>query len=327
MKSLWKYAAGIALAGIGMGMGVTALHAQDYPNHTIKLIVPAGAGTSTDLVARLVGEGLNRELKQTVVVENKTGASGNIAHEFVAKAPADGYTLILTNTGPASINKSLYRKINFDPVKDFTPIATVGYTPTLLVVKADAPWKTMADLVAYARQNPDKVSYASAGNGTTGHLAGELVKSMSNTKMTHVPYKEGAQAVTSVIGGQTDFMFYHPAVIMPQINAGKLRALGLSSMARSPAAPGVVPLAEQGFPGFDLIGWWAVSATANLPPAVQARLVEATDKVVRSAEFQAKLAGIGIDPLIMSQPDYARYMVSELDKWGRVVKLSGAQVD
>lgn len=315
------------LAAATLVIGVLSAHAQDFPTKPVRLIVPAGAGTSTDIVARMMGDGLSRELGQPVVVENKTGASGNIAHEFVARATPDGYTLILTNTGPLSINKSLYSKINFDPVKDFTPIATIGYTPTLLLVRADAPWKTMAELVQYARQNPDKVTYASAGNGTTGHLAAELVKSMSGTKMTHVPYKEGAQAVTSVIGGQTDFMFYHPAVAMPQIQAGKLRALGLSSKARSTAAPGVVPLAEQGFAGFDLVGWWALSATGNLPPAVTTRLVQASEKVIKSPEFQAKLAGVGIEPLLMSQPDYSKFVVTELDKWSKVVLLSGARVD
>lgn len=304
-----------------------AATAQEFPNKPLRLIVPAGAGTSTDIVARMMGDGLARELGQPVVVENRTGASGNIAHEFVAKAPADGYTLILTNTGPLSINKSLYKKINFDPVKDFTPLTTIGYTPTLLLVRHDAPWKNVGELVQFARQNPDKVSYASAGNGTTGHLAGELLKSMSATKMVHVPYKEGAQAVTSVIGGQTDFMFYHPAVAMPQIQAGKLRALGLSSKAPSPAAPGVRPLADQGFPGFDLTGWWAVAAPANLPASVMTRLVQAGDKVVKSPEFQAKLTGMGIDPLVMNQPEFARYVGSELEKWSKVVQLSGAQVD
>lgn len=315
------------LAATALTAAALGAHAQDFPSKALRLVVPAGAGTSTDIVARVMGEGLARELGQPVVVENKTGASGNIAHEFVAKAPADGYTLILTNTGPMSINKSLYSKINFDPVKDFTPIAAIGYTPTLLLVRADAPWKTVAELVQHAKQNPDKVTYASAGNGTTGHLAGELVKAMSGTKMTHVPYKEGAQAVTSVMGGQTDFMFYHPAVAMPQIQAGKLRALGLSSKARSTAAPGVRPLAEQGFPGFDLIGWWALSATGNLPPAVTARLVQASEKVVKSPEFQARLAGVGIEPLAMTQPEYAQFVVTELDKWSKVVQLSGARVD
>ena len=184
-----------------------------------------------------------------------------------------------------------------------------------------------AELVQYAKDNPDKVTYASAGNGTTGHLAGELVKAMSNTKMVHVPYKEGAQAVTSVIGGQTDFMFYHPAVAMPQIQAGKLRALGLNSVAKSPAAPGVKPLDEQGFPGFDLTGWWAVAGPASLPTAIMQKLVQAGDKVVKSGDFQTRLAAVGIDPLVMTQPEFARFAASELEKWGGVVRLSGAQVD
>jgi len=305
----------------------TGVSAQEFPSKPLRLIVPAGAGTSTDIVARIMGEGLSRELGQPVVIENKTGASGNIAHEFVAKAPADGYTLILTNTGPLSINKALYKRLNFDPVRDFTPLTMIGYTPTLMLVQAGAPWTSASDLVAYAKQNPEKVTYASAGNGTTGHLAGELVKAMSGAKMVHVPYKEGSQAVTSVIGGQTDFMFYHPAVAMPLIQSGKLRALGLSSKVPSPAAPGVRPLADQGFPDFDLTGWWAVAAPTNLPEPVAAKLLQAGDRVVRSPEFQAKLAGMGIDPLVMSQAEFSRYVISELDKWGKIVKLANAQVD
>ena len=312
---------------LAVAAGPLAAIAQEFPARPLRLVVPAGAGTSTDIVARMMGEGLTRELGQPVVVENRTGASGNIAHEFVAKAAADGYTLILTNTGPLSINKALYKKLNFDPVKDFTPLTMIGYTPTLMLVRPGASWQTVGELVRYAKQNPDKVSYASAGNGTTGHLAGELVKAMSGTKMVHVPYKEGAQAITSVIGGQTDFMFYHPAVAMPQIQAGKLRALGLSSKAPSAVAPGVLPLADQGFSGFDLTGWWAVAAPAHVPASVTARLVQAGDKIVNSAEFHAKLSSMGIEPLVMSQPEFAQYVVSELNKWSQVVRLSGAQVD
>ena len=315
-------AAALTLAGASTGTV-----AQDFPGKPLRLIVPAGAGTSTDMVARLMGDGLSKELGQTVVVENRAGASGNIAHEFVAKAPADGYTLILTNTGPLSINKSLYRKINFDPVRDFTPLTMIGYTPTLMLVRQDAPWRTIGELVQFAKQNPDKVTYASAGNGTTGHLAGELVKAMSGTKMLHVPYKEGAQAVTSVMGGQTDFMFYHPAVAMPQVQAGKLRALGLSSKVPSPAAPGVQPLAGQGFPDFDLTGWWALAAPAHLPAPVMTRLVQAGDRVVKSPEFVGKLKTMGVDPLVMTQPELAHYVTTELEKWSKVVQLAGAQVD
>lgn len=312
-----------------LALAITPLGAvaQDYPSKPLRLIVPAGAGTSTDLVARLVGEGLSRELGQPLVVENRTGASGNIAHELVAKAPPDGYTLILTNTGPLSINKSLYKKINFDPVRDFTPLTMIGYTPTLLLMRRDAPWQSVAELVQFAKENPGKVTYASAGNGTTGHLAGELLKAMSGTTMVHVPFKEGGQAVTSVVGGQTDFMFYHPAVAIPMIQSGKLRALGLSSKAASQAAPGVRPLAEQGFPGFDLTGWWGLAAPANLPPNVVSKLVQAGDRVVGAPEFKAKLLIMGIEPLQMTQAEFARYVSSELEKWSRVVQLSGAQMD
>ncbi|CAN5183170.1 tripartite tricarboxylate transporter substrate binding protein [soil metagenome] len=314
------------LAGL-LSLPGTPVLAQDYPSKPIHLIVPAGAGTSTDLIVRLFGDGLARELKQPVIVENKTGASGNIAHEWVARAAPDGYTLIGTNTGPLSINKALYSKLPFDPIKDFTPIAFLGYTPTLLVVRSDAQWKTLAELIDYASRNPGKVTYASAGNGTTGHLAGELLKSMSKTDMTHIPYKEGAQAVASVLGGQTDFMFYHPAVIMPYVTGGKMRALGLSSIARSAAAPGIVPLAEQGYAGFDLTGWWGIAAPSGTSAALVGRLVEASQKVIKSAPFVAQLANMGIEPLEMTQPQFAQYAVTELDKWSGIVKLSGAHVD
>ncbi|RTZ43210.1 tripartite tricarboxylate transporter substrate binding protein [Candidimonas sp. SYP-B2681] len=323
MKKLFFSVASCAL----LAMYALTARADSYPDRAIQLVVPAGAGTTTDLIARQFGSELSKVLDQTIVVQNKPGASGNIAHAYVAQAGADGYTLVLGNTGPLAINPALYTDLPFDPIKNFTPIVMLGYTPTLLVVKAESPWNSVKDLIASAKQSPNKLSFSSAGNGTTGHLASELLKSMSKTQMLHVPYKQGTQAVTAVIGGDVDFMFYHPAVVMPLIKAGKLKALGVSSAARTATDPSIVPLDAAGFPGFDLTGWFTVNAPSGLPANVLSRLVDASEKVVASPDFLARLTTVGIEPLKMDHVELTRYMTTELEKWNQVVKLSGAKVD
>ncbi|MEP7100229.1 MAG: tripartite tricarboxylate transporter substrate-binding protein, partial [Burkholderiales bacterium] len=211
---------------------VGAAHAQDGP---VKMIVPFGPGTTTDTIARVVAEGLGRELKQTVIVDNRAGAGGTVGSDMVAKAAPDGRTIVMGTVGTHAINASLFRKMPYDTLRDFAPVAFIGYTPTLLVVRANSSVKSLKDLTALAAR-PEGVTFASAGNGTSGHLAGELLAQRLGGRMIHVPYKEGAVAMTSVMSGQADFMFYRPAAVMPQIRAGKLRAIGASGAVRSSAA-------------------------------------------------------------------------------------------
>ncbi|KQW35515.1 tripartite tricarboxylate transporter substrate binding protein [Rhizobacter sp. Root404] len=300
-----------------------AAHAQDG---AVKMIVPFGPGTTTDTIARVVAEGLGKELKQTVVVDNRAGAGGSVGTDQVAKAAPDGKTLVMGTVGTHAINAALFRKLPYDTLRDFAPVAFVGYTPTLLVVGANSPIKSLKDLAALAAR-PDGVTFASAGNGTSGHLAGELLAQRLGGRMIHVPYKEGAVAMTSVMAGLADFMFYHPAAVMPQIKAGKLRALGASGAVRSSAASDVPTLMEQGLKDFDLVAWFMLYAPAATPPATLAQLRGASAAALASSEVATRLREQGVEQRAMRADEMAPFNKVELGKWAELVKRSGAQVD
>ena len=300
--------------------------AQDFPSRPVKLVVPFGPGTTTDIVSRVFAEALAKPLGQAVVVENKSGAGGNIGADLVAKAPADGYTIVMGTVGTHAINPGLYRKMPYDALRDFAPIGFAGYTPTLLVVAANSPLKSLKDLQAQAAR-PGGVSFASAGNGTSGHLAGELLKARLGGEMVHVPYKEGGLALSDVMAGQVQFMFYHPAAVLPQIKAGKLRALGVSSAKRSAAAPEVASIVEQGFGDFDLVAWFMLYAPAATPAPVLAKLRDAVNQAVGNPEVRARLAAQGLEVPALKPDELAAFGRVEIAKWSELVKRSGAQVD
>jgi tripartite-type tricarboxylate transporter receptor subunit TctC len=299
--------------------------AQDFPSRPVKLVVPFGPGTTTDIIARVFAEALAKPLGQVVVVENKAGAGGNIGADFVAKAPPDGYTIVMGTVGTHAINPGLYRKMPYDALKDFAPIGFAGYTPTLLVVAANSPLKSLKDLQAQAAKGG--VSFASAGNGTSGHLAGELLKARLGGEMVHVPYKEGGMAMSDVMAGQVQFMFYHPAAVLPQVKAGKLRALAVSSAKRSAAAPDVATVSEQGFGEFDLVAWFMLYAPAATPAPALAKLRDAVSQAVANPEVKAKLAAQGLEVPALKPDELAAFGRVEIAKWSELVKRSGAQVD
>lgn len=309
-----------AAAALPAGLALPTF-AQDG---TLRLVVPFGAGTTTDIVSRVVAEGLGKALQQTVVVENRAGAGGSTGSDGVAKSAPDGRTIVMGTVGTHAINASLFRKLPYDPLKDFAPLALVGFTPTLLVVSGESPAKSLRDLAALAAR-PEGVTFASAGNGTSGHLAGEMLAQRLGGKMVHVPYKEGAMAMTSVIGRQVDFMFYHPAAVNPQIRAGKLRALGASGAQRSAAAPDVQTLQEQGVRDFDLVAWFMLYAPAATPPATLERLRRAAASAL--AEAAPKLQEQGVEQRPLRPEQLVAFNKAELDKWGELVKRAGAQVD
>jgi len=308
-------AAALALAG--------AAGAQDGP---VKMVVPFGPGTTTDTVARVVAEALGRALRQPVIVDNRAGAGGSLGTDQVAKSAPDGKTLVMGTVGTHAINTALFRKLPYDALRDFAPVAFIGYTPTLLVVGATSPAKSLKDLTALAAR-PEGVTFASAGNGTSGHLAGELLAQRLGGRMIHVPYKEGAVAMTSVMSGQADFMFYHPAAVMPQIKAGKLRALGASGAVRSAAASDVPTLMEQGIKDFDLVAWFMLYAPAATPAATLASLRSAAAAALGQADVEARLREQGIEQRAMRADEMAPFNKLELVKWAELVKRSGAQVD
>jgi tripartite-type tricarboxylate transporter receptor subunit TctC len=314
-----------ALALVALAAPLAAA-AQEYPNRPIRMVVPFGPGTTTDIVARVYAEALAKPLGQTIVVENKSGAGGNIGSDLVAKAPADGYTILMGTVGTHAINPGLYRRMPYDAQKDFAPIGFAGYTPTLLVVAASAPFKSLADLKAQAAKSGG-VSFASAGNGTSGHLAGELLKARLGGEMVHVPYKEGGMAMSDVMSGQAHFMFYHPAAVMPHIKAGKLRALGASSAKRASAAPDVPTIAEQGVGEFDLTAWFMLYAPAATPAPVLAKLRDAVAQAVSNPEVKARLAAQGLEVPLLKGDELTAFGRNEIAKWSELVKRSGAQVD
>jgi tripartite-type tricarboxylate transporter receptor subunit TctC len=315
----------LALA-LGCLLTASWVMAQDFPVKPVRMVVPFAAGTTTDIVARAVAEGMARQLGQTVVVENRAGAGGGIGSDLVAKSPADGYTILMGTVGTHAINATLFKKLAYDPQRDFAPVAFAGYTPTLLVVSGSSPVKSLKDLADQARRPDGKVSFASAGNGTSGHLAGELLKARLGGEMTHVPYKDGALALSDVMGGQVQFMFYHPAAALPHIKSGKLRALGVSSAKRSPAAPEVPAIAESGF-DFDLVAWFMVYAPAATPAPVLARLRDAAAQTLANAEIAGRLKAQGLELNAMRAEEMTAFGRSELAKWAELVRRSGAQVD
>ncbi len=307
-------------------LAAVSVLAQDYPSRPVKLIVPFGAGTTTDIVSRSIGDALSKTLGQAVVIDNRAGAGGNIGSDIVAKSAADGYTILMGTVGTHAINPALYKKIPFDAQKDFVPLAFAGYTPTLLVVAANSPLKSIKDIAAQAAK-PGGISFASAGNGTSGHLAGELLKAKLGGELVHVPYKDGGLALSDVMSGQVPYMFYHPAAVMAHIKAGKLRALGASSAKRSAAAPDVSTLAEQGYPDFDLVAWFMLYAPAATPAPVLARLREASGLAMASTEVNVKLAAQGLELRAMGSDELLSFGRTETTKWADLVKRSGAQID
>lgn len=319
------------LAGGGLAAWPLAGAAQaDFPNKPVRLVVPFGAGTTTDIVSRAVAEALSRTLGQQVVVENRAGAGGNIGSDAVAKSAPDGYSVLMGTVGTHAINPTLFRRMPYDAGKDFEPLAFVGYTPTLLVVAAGSPWKTLADLKEAASKG-NGVTFASAGNGTSGHLAGELLKvrlfPAGGGQMVHVPYKEGGQALTDVMSGQAQFMFYHPAAVMPHIRTGKLRALGASSARRAAAAPEVPTIAEQTGTDFDLVAWFMLYAPAGTPAPVLSRLREASTAALGGLDMAIKLGQQGLELRAMKPDDLVAFGRNEIQKWADLVRRSGAQVD
>ena len=321
------YARRLALGwALGVLAACGAAYAQEFPVKPLRMVVPFGAGTTTDIVARVVAEGMSRVLGQAVVVENRAGAGGGIGSDLVAKSPADGYTIVMGTVGTHAINATLYKRLPYDPQRDFAAVSFTGYTPTLLVVPGNSPLRSIKELAEQAKRADGRVSFASAGNGTSGHLAGELLKARLGGEMTHVPYKEGGLALSDVMSGQVQFMFYHPAAVLPHLKSGKLRALGASSAKRSSAVPEVPAIAESGF-DFDLVAWFMVYAPAATPAPVLARLRDAAAQAMASPEVAGKLKAQGLELNAMRAEDMASFGRAEVLKWADLVKRSGAQVD
>ena len=303
-----------------------AAFAQPYPNKPVRLVVPYSTGTSTDVLARLYAQKLGELLGQTVIVENKAGAGGNIAGEAVARAAPDGYTITLSTSAVHATNPALYARLPFDPLKDFSHVTLLATAPNMLVVNPKIPARNMAELIAYARANPGKLTYISAGSGTSPHMAGALLGSMAGIDIVHVPYKNISQGLADLFGGQVSMTFSHVPVIYPHVKDGKVRALGVATRERSAIAPEVPPIAET-VPGFDIKPWWGVSGPAGLPPEVVDKLYNATSAFLKDLDTRQRYATMGMEVALMSVKEFNEFTVSELAKWGKIVRDSGAKVE
>lgn len=305
----------------------TSALAQAYPNKPIRLVVPFPPGGPTDIVARPLAQLLSESLKQAVVIDNKGGAGGSIGADNVAKATADGYTLLMGTVGTNAINGSLYQKLSYDQVKDFTPIALVASAPVAIVVNPTEQIKTLQDLIKQAKARPDFVQFGTAGNGTPGHLTGALFESATQIKLKHIPYKGSAPAVADLIGNHIPVMFDPIQSVIAHINNGRVRPLAVTSKQRSPVLPNVPTVAELGYSQFESTAWWAVFAPAKLPDAVSQKLRAEIEKIVLSPAFKEKLGNLGVVPNPDFKESLADFQQREITKWAKAVKDSGAKVD
>lgn len=301
--------------------------AETYPSKSIRVVVPYPPGGTPDILIRELGPKLTAALGQQIIVENRPGAGGNIGSEVVAKAAPDGYTLVMGTTATHSINQALYKKLAYDPVKDFVAVALIATMPNVLVVNNDFPAKSVKELIALAKAKPGTITFGSGGNGTTHHLSGALFEKMTGVDMTHVPYKGAGQALPDLIGGQINIMFDNITSSMAYIKSGKLRVLAVTTPKRSAALPDVPTMQEAGVPGYEMSGWFGLLAPAKTPPEIVARLNKAINKILQSIEMKELLAKQGAEIVISTPAEFTAFVKERTDKMTKVVKDSGAQID
>ena len=301
--------------------------AQPYPAKPVKIVVPFAAGGAVDILTRVLSEKLAPALGQQIVVEPMVGAGGNIGSAAVAKAAPDGYTLLMATTGTHTINPGLYKNMPFDAVRDFAPITLVASVPNILVVHPDVPVKSVKELVALARSQPGKLNFASFGHGTSNHLSGELFKSVAGVEVVHVPYKSAPQAVLEIVGGQVNFAFVNAPLALPQVRAGKLRALAVTGAKRSPAVPELPTMAEAGLPEFVVESWYGLMAPAGTPEPVIRKMRDETLKVLARPDLVEAFAKQGADVVTSTPAEFTTMVVAEKDRWAEVIRKSGAKID
>jgi tripartite-type tricarboxylate transporter receptor subunit TctC len=313
--------------GLALLTGLPAFAEAAYPNRTIKMIVPYPPGGTTDFLGRLVAEQLQSSLGAAVIVENKPGAATTIGAEQVARAEPDGYTLMIATSTTLAINKTLYRKLPYDPVKDFTPIALVAAVPFALIINPQIPATTLSEFIAYAKSRPG-LAYGSAGNGSPQHLGAEMLKAAAGIDIRHVSYRGSVPAMLDVIAGHIPFMVVDLQPALPQSREGKVRMLGVTTPKRVAAAPEIPTLAEGGLAGYELVAWQGIVGPAGLPRPIVDRLAAQIGKLVADSATRDRLTAIALEPLSGSTPDsFAAYVKTEVDRWAVIVKNSGAELE
>jgi tripartite-type tricarboxylate transporter receptor subunit TctC len=298
-----------------------------YPDRPVRIVVPFAAGGAVDILTRVLAQPLSQALGQQVIVDPRPGAGGNVGVEHVAKSPPDGYTLVMATTGTHTINPGLYSKLPFDAVRDFRPIGTIASVPNILVVHPSVPAKTVADLVALAKAKPGQLNFASFGNGTSNHLSGELFKTEAGVDVVHIPYKSAPQAVADLVAGQVAFAFVNAPLALPQVHAGKLRALAVTGDKRSPVAPELPTMIEAGMPGFVVESWYGLMAPAGTPDDVVQRLHRETVGVLKRPDVREAFAKQGADVEASTPAELAAMVRSGIARWTDVIRRSGARID
>jgi tripartite-type tricarboxylate transporter receptor subunit TctC len=293
----------------------------------VRIVNPYPAGGSVDVTARILAQKLSDSVGQQFIVENRSGGGGNTGSDSVAKSDPDGYTLLFTAPGPLTVNQTLYSKLPFDPAKDFAPIALFATAPIVLIVHPGVAANNVQELIALAKGNPGKINFASAGNGTTNHLSGELFKSMAKIDIVHVPYRGAGPAMNDLIGGHVQMFFDLTPVVLPQINAGKVRALGAAGGKRASKLPDLPTIAEQGLPGFEVFSWYGLVAPAKTPEPVLDKLRDEVAKVLKAPDMIARLHELGLEPGTAFGKDFSTFMAAETRKWAEVIRISGAKAD
>jgi tripartite-type tricarboxylate transporter receptor subunit TctC len=318
----------VLIAGFAVALMATNAGAADYPTRPIKLVVPYAAGGPTDVLGRLVGEYLGRDLKQPVIVENKAGAQGAIGAEAVARSEPDGYTLFVTAASIIVLNPMLYKKLSYDPVRDFRMLALVTDLPVVMEVHSSVPAKNVAEFVAYAKQNPGKINFGSAGTGGTIHLAGEMFKQIAGVDMVHVPYKGAGPALTDLLSGNIQVMFDTLSTALPPVKSGLLRAIGVSSEQRSPDLPDVPTIAESGYPDYRVSVWYGIAAPAKLPDDIAQKISASLDRGLNDDAFRASLEKIGF-PVFRprSTAAIAEFIDADRARWSAVIKAQNISLD
>lgn len=323
-----RFAALLLLSsGAATLVGAGPARADDYPNRPVRVLVGFPPGQATDVLARMVSQRLADRLGQPFVVENKAGAAGIIATEMAMKAPADGYTLLVSSSGPLTVNPSMYAKLPYDTLRDFVPIAGLGSVPLVLVANPSFAPNTVTELVKAAKEKPGRINYASGGNGVTNHLVMEMFKHAADIRMVHIPYKGGPAALNDLIGGQVDVMFETALAALPFVKQGKLKALAVSSETRAPAAPELPTIAESGYKGFSGVPWVAMVAPMGTPKAIVDKLNAEIVAMMKLPEVQKQLETMGTQPMLYSPSETDAFIRSEMAKWKEAVKLSGAKIE
>jgi tripartite-type tricarboxylate transporter receptor subunit TctC len=312
----------ISGAVMAFAAGVSA---QEFPARPVKIVVPQTPGGASDALARIVGQKLSEKWQQPVVVENRPGAGGNVGMEFVAQAPADGYTLLMSYVGSHAINAALYKKLPFDPERDFAPVATLATLPFVLVARPDAPFKTVRELADLGRRQP--LTFGSAGNGSVNHLLGVMFNAATGSKLDHIPYRGAAPAMQDLMSGQISMVFTSLPSVASAIRSGTLRGIAVTSAQRSQSFPQIPTIAEAGYKDFDVSPWFGLFAPAKTPPAIVRRMNQDIQDILKNREVVEKFQGQGADPFITQPAEFAAILKSDLAKWSEVVKASGAQID